>query len=201
MPFSFFANTKLATMDRKGLVEGFKEKFASGNYQEAAEVADELIRRGGGGGYYYKAAAMEHLDKPSSIPLYLKAIELCDHDDEPLLNLYRRNLARALFETGNLDESLDVWDAVYEEYSRHHCLSSYFPEMDFFLYLLAVRDKRWALMASGDRDGAMHFYFGVVPRYIEYIHESPADDEVRPHIEKLYKEITNSVDPKDSDYH
>lgn len=201
MPFSLFNRSPFAGLSDRELSNLFNQYVADKDDSKALEVAEELISRKSPNGYHCKALLLENKDNPQAIALLKQAIKLCG-SDEMLKTLYTRILARVLMEDKQFDASLAAYDQLFERAEREHSYYQIIDDFDFFLYLLAARNKKWELMKNG---GAFEAEWASLSkklfnRYVPYIHEADVDEEVRPHLEALCDEIAHNIGPDESKY-
>lgn len=201
MPFTLFNRNPLARLSDRELSNRFNQFSADKDDAKALEVAEELIRRKSPNGYHCKALLLENKDNPQAIALIKQAIELCG-SDEMLKILYTRMLARLQMEDKQFDAALATYDWLFERAEKEHSYFQIIEDFDFFLYLLTARNKKWELMKAGVDFEAewIPLSMKLINRYVPYVHEADADEEVRPHLEALCDEITHNIGPDESKY-
>ena len=196
MPFSLFNKNPLARFKEKDLYKMYTDKVSAKDYDGAAEIADEFLRRGSQdyNGYYYKALAVTETDKAAALPLFKKALETCDKSDGSLLNLYRQGYALCLLRNRMLEKSVEMYADVYDSASQ------YMDSFAFFLYLMAVRDLRWKLLEAGDERAARQLFMDIAHKYVYYTSEAEIDADDCVLIQNMFEEIQSQKNPAESDY-
>ncbi|RXZ54810.1 hypothetical protein ET524_10210 [Senegalimassilia faecalis] len=205
MAFSLFRKKEKPQKTNQELRSELNELLAQQRWQEAESIADDLVSRGDYGCWYFKAQAHSQINAKEAVPMMEKAIEHLDssrNDFYLMHSLYKRALAGMCCEAGYYDRSIHLFDAFLRPDSSALFLSfADLDDYDFFLYVLAVRNRIAELREDGRKDEAESLKQTVFGNWNKYLD----NDEIKrgvydEHVNKLVREILDDVPPEESNY-